>query len=293
MTSSRQLLRTIQITFFLLIFGGTIAFASDLSDQYQECRARSQSAVQTKTCLAEELDRQDARLNMAYRDAMARLSPQGRSHLREAERAWIKWRDSKCLAAGDGSKAAAVYDYPLCMATEASSRADILEKSGVSAEYFVYSGDGISHSKQGALSIKLGERLPVSTLKRRFAGYKITATSLEDCMYCAQVDGNDGSFHIDYDSSGITVIGISSSDTSSSDVLGNRIGGSLGKAIGSSAICDAGDQTTCRSRKIEGLWYVPSEQEKCLISVEEAGYSNIPSCSKIEGFKLWKNSRAN
>ncbi|QRG07799.1 DUF1311 domain-containing protein [Xanthobacter dioxanivorans] len=129
MTLRRPLLRTIQITLFVSVFSGTTGFASDLSAQYEECRARSQSGVQTKTCLAQELDRQDARLNMAYRDAMARLPPQRQYHLREAERAWIKWRDAKCLAAGDGSKAAAVYDYPLCMATEAARRADVLEKA--------------------------------------------------------------------------------------------------------------------------------------------------------------------
>lgn len=47
-------------------------------------------------CIHAELDRQDARLNGAYKAAMARLSPQGKVSLRNTQRAWIRNRDQSC-----------------------------------------------------------------------------------------------------------------------------------------------------------------------------------------------------
>lgn len=47
-------------------------------------------------CIHDELARQDARLNRAYKTAMARLSPQGKVSLRNTQRAWIRNRDTSC-----------------------------------------------------------------------------------------------------------------------------------------------------------------------------------------------------
>lgn len=49
-----------------------------------------------------ELDAQDARLNAAYREAMARLDPAGQTGLRNEERAWIRQRDEGCDASATG-----------------------------------------------------------------------------------------------------------------------------------------------------------------------------------------------
>lgn len=47
-------------------------------------------------CFNAELAVQDARLNAAYRSAMAKRRPREQSILRNAQRAWIKHRDSTC-----------------------------------------------------------------------------------------------------------------------------------------------------------------------------------------------------
>lgn len=47
-------------------------------------------------CTHEELAKQDARLNRAYKAAMAKRSKAEQAKLRTAQRAWIKRRDAEC-----------------------------------------------------------------------------------------------------------------------------------------------------------------------------------------------------
>jgi len=49
-------------------------------------------------CTSAEIEVQDARLNAAYQQAMRGLEDGPRQKLREAQRAWIKFRDSKCAS---------------------------------------------------------------------------------------------------------------------------------------------------------------------------------------------------
>lgn len=47
-------------------------------------------------CSSAELSLQDARLNLAYKNAMSVLSDESKSRLRDAQRIWIKFRDADC-----------------------------------------------------------------------------------------------------------------------------------------------------------------------------------------------------
>lgn len=47
-------------------------------------------------CSARELAVWDERLNMAYRDSIAAAAPKLRAALRQAQRAWIAYRDARC-----------------------------------------------------------------------------------------------------------------------------------------------------------------------------------------------------
>jgi uncharacterized protein YecT (DUF1311 family) len=47
-------------------------------------------------CETEDNARADKALNLAYKEAMARLSTEGKTRLRTAQRAWIKARDAEC-----------------------------------------------------------------------------------------------------------------------------------------------------------------------------------------------------
>ena len=47
-------------------------------------------------CISAELMRQDARLNENYKRLMSKLSAKRKEGLLEAQRAWIKFRDTNC-----------------------------------------------------------------------------------------------------------------------------------------------------------------------------------------------------
>jgi hypothetical protein len=155
--------------------------------------------------------------------------------------------------------------------------------------YLVYTGERITHSREPKLSIRLGEPLAIQDLKRRFTGYIVRATFGEDCYYCANVTGRGGSFAIDYDASGVLIAGITSTDKTSVDALGNKVGAALRKIIGPSGNCDSGDFLTCKSL-IPNLEYIV-ESEKCNIHVQEGLKTEIPACAKIAGFRIWNHAQ--
>ncbi|CAN5249627.1 hypothetical protein BH10PSE1_BH10PSE1_24690 [soil metagenome] len=72
-------------------------------------------------CFNRELSAQDARLNSAYRDAMARLDETGRAKLRLEERAWIRERDNGCREAATGGTIDLV-EIPGCLLEETVRR---------------------------------------------------------------------------------------------------------------------------------------------------------------------------
>ena len=47
-------------------------------------------------CVSAETQRQDARLNQIYKSLGDGLSPARKAHLLDAQRAWIKFRDTNC-----------------------------------------------------------------------------------------------------------------------------------------------------------------------------------------------------
>jgi uncharacterized protein YecT (DUF1311 family) len=68
-----------------------------LSKKFSRCM---DSAGGTTTgmvdCISTEAKQQDVRLNKAYKELMATLSPERKKQLQEAQRAWIKFRDANC-----------------------------------------------------------------------------------------------------------------------------------------------------------------------------------------------------
>ena len=100
-----------------------------LSKQHAACMDRSEGVtVKMIDCITAEYQRQDARLNKAYKALMAELSPARKKQLREAQRAWIKFRDANCAFYGDpdGGSLARVSAND-CMMSSAASRANELE----------------------------------------------------------------------------------------------------------------------------------------------------------------------
>lgn len=76
---------------------GVQAQGSDLSKQFSTCMDKAGGVTQDMVeCIGAETQRQDLRLNKSYKALMAALSPERKKQLQEAQRAWIKFRDSNC-----------------------------------------------------------------------------------------------------------------------------------------------------------------------------------------------------
>ena len=69
-----------------------------LSREYHRCIKEDPSNAGRGQCLELESERQEGRLNQAYRMVMARLPAARREALRNSERAWVKARTHECDA---------------------------------------------------------------------------------------------------------------------------------------------------------------------------------------------------
>jgi uncharacterized protein YecT (DUF1311 family) len=66
-----------------------------LSREYETCMDKSEGVTsRMMDCIGTETTRQDARLNKVYKDVMAQLDNANKSRLREAQKAWITFRDA-------------------------------------------------------------------------------------------------------------------------------------------------------------------------------------------------------
>lgn len=135
--------------------------------------------------------------------------------------------------------------------------------------------------------MRVGETISKQALQRRFTGYDVRYAKGEGCLICAVITGPDGQFEVDFDRDGQTVLHLRSVDNRIRDALGNEIGSPLKTALGAeTAICDAGESTTCASTAFKGLSYIVTEDERCPITVQEKQPTQIPACARIGGFQL-------
>lgn len=84
--------------------------------------------VEMLDCIGEEFERQDARLNNAYRTLRAPLSPARQQQLQAAQRLWVQYRDANCrfYLDPDGGTLATVSAND-CVLRETAARAQELE----------------------------------------------------------------------------------------------------------------------------------------------------------------------
>nr|WP_181375948.1 lysozyme inhibitor LprI family protein [Polaromonas sp. H8N]AWD72302.1 hypothetical protein pH8NP2_p028 [Polaromonas sp. H8N] len=105
------------------------AHETGLSKQHAACMDKSGGTTMGMIeCITAETQRQDARLNKAYKAVMAELSPERKKQLLEAQRAWIKFRDANCAFYDDpdGGTLARV-NANACMMTATAERSRELE----------------------------------------------------------------------------------------------------------------------------------------------------------------------
>ena len=98
--AARRTIKCMLIAFGLLLNAPALAAAdgdSEMSQAYLACMDKSNGVtVEMLDCMSAELTRQDARLNENYQRLLSKLSAKRKEGLLEAQRAWIKFRDTNC-----------------------------------------------------------------------------------------------------------------------------------------------------------------------------------------------------
>jgi uncharacterized protein YecT (DUF1311 family) len=114
------------ITAAALIGAAAFAFAGEAGNP-GECNGSTPEMVD---CLMAQHAHWDKELTIAYQQAMKDAVPAQKEKLREAERAWIKYRDANCgyYAAGEGSIAR--IDAAACLLNMTQKRAEELKNGG-------------------------------------------------------------------------------------------------------------------------------------------------------------------
>jgi uncharacterized protein YecT (DUF1311 family) len=109
-----------------LLGAAAFAFANDAGNP-GECTGSTPEMVD---CLMAQHAHWDKELTVAYQRAMTDATPAEKDKLREAERAWIKYRDANCAyyAAGEGTIAR--INAAVCMRDMTKARAEELASGG-------------------------------------------------------------------------------------------------------------------------------------------------------------------
>jgi uncharacterized protein YecT (DUF1311 family) len=123
-TSVRGITATVLVAVTL---GVSPAGAADreFSKEFDACMDKAGGVTPAMIdCISAELKRQDALLNQNYRSLMVSLSAARKKTLQEAQRAWIKFRDSNCdfYYDPDGGSAARI-DANECLLNATADRA--------------------------------------------------------------------------------------------------------------------------------------------------------------------------
>lgn len=123
-----------RILLIALLGCGASAHADEgaYSSRYSACMDESGGVtVAMLDCIGGELERQDARLNAAYRALSARLDATRKPQLTAAQRLWIQYRDANCRFHADpeGGTLAGVMANE-CVLRETAERAAELERLG-------------------------------------------------------------------------------------------------------------------------------------------------------------------
>lgn len=101
----------------------------ELNPEFSSCMDQSGGVTMNMIdCIGQEHERQDARLNRVYNELMGTLPAERKTALRDAQRAWLKYREANCHFYDDpnGGSIARVLAND-CFMTETAKRAKELE----------------------------------------------------------------------------------------------------------------------------------------------------------------------
>lgn len=105
-----------------------IAYGNEYSHSYEACMQKAFSTLDIVTCISNEYERQDQRLNDNYQQLRSQLSSERRAQLLTAQRAWITYKEANCsfYADPEGGTMARI-NANSCLLSETTQRADELE----------------------------------------------------------------------------------------------------------------------------------------------------------------------
>lgn len=107
-----------------LIGAAVSAYAGDQGDPDKGCDGSTYEMVE---CFKAKTAQWDKRLNIAYPKALVMAQPKQREQLRQAQRAWVAYRDANCLYWGLGEGTIARIQAGDCMFRMTKQRAEELE----------------------------------------------------------------------------------------------------------------------------------------------------------------------
>lgn len=85
------------ITTALLSLSPLALASNEYSPQFGACMNKAEGVTSAMVeCYNEELEKEDARLNNAYKNVMTAFSPENKQKVLTAQRLWIKFRDADC-----------------------------------------------------------------------------------------------------------------------------------------------------------------------------------------------------
>lgn len=108
--------RSMRMMFLLMFFVPNAAISQDCGDL--------QTQSEMNQCVAADYAKVDRELNKAYNDYPSRLAEEQKRQLRDAQLAWIRFRDLSCAFESSGVKGGSVYPLILhsCLASMTRAR---------------------------------------------------------------------------------------------------------------------------------------------------------------------------
>lgn len=104
------------------------AESRNLTATYTNCMDNSGGVtVDMHNCIGTEHEKQDKRLNAAYKAALKAVGDERGKALKEVQRTWLKYRDLNCNFAGGGEGTIAVILGASCFLNMTAERADELQ----------------------------------------------------------------------------------------------------------------------------------------------------------------------
>lgn len=110
------------------LLASAVTYGNENSQSYEACMQQAVSTVDMVTCISNEYERQDQRLNDNYQQLRSQLSSERRDQLLTAQRAWITYKEANCgfYADPEGGTMARI-NANSCLLSETTKRADELK----------------------------------------------------------------------------------------------------------------------------------------------------------------------